>query len=55
VVKLDRKTGKLLGYVTVTEKAGVHSVEDAGRGQPMTNIGNKVVWFTSHGSAVPNK
>jgi hypothetical protein len=48
VVKLDRKTGKILGYVPVTEKGGLHSVEDAGEGQPMTNIGNKVVWFKSH-------
>jgi sugar lactone lactonase YvrE len=55
VVKLDRRSGKILGYVPVTEKAGVHSVEDAGGGQPMTNIGNKVVWFKVHGSAVSNK
>jgi len=48
VVKLDRKTGKILGYVPVTEKAGLHSVEDAGQDQPMTDIGNKVVWFKSH-------
>jgi sugar lactone lactonase YvrE len=55
VVKLDRKTGKILGYVPVTEKAGVHSVEDAGAEQPMTNIGNRVVWFKSHGSVVSSK
>ena len=48
VVKLDRKTGKILGYVPVTEKAGLHSVEDAGDGQPMTDVGNRVVWFKSH-------
>ncbi len=48
VVMLDSKTGKILGYVPVTEKAGVHSVEDAGGDQPMTNIGSKVVWFKSH-------
>jgi DNA-binding beta-propeller fold protein YncE len=45
VVKLDRKTGKILGYVPVNERAGLHSVEDAGEGQPMTDVGNKVVWF----------
>jgi streptogramin lyase len=45
VVKLDRKTGKVLGYVPVTEKVGLHSVEDAGNGQPMTDIGNRVVLF----------
>lgn len=51
VVKLDRKTGKILGYVPVTEKGGLHTVEDAGDGQPMTNVGNKVVWFKSHSGA----
>ena len=45
VVKLDRKSGKILGYVPVNERAGLHSVEDAVEGQPMTDVGNKVVWF----------
>jgi streptogramin lyase len=48
LVKLDRKTGNILGYIPVIEKAGLHSVEDVGEGQPMTGIGNKVVWFKSH-------
>jgi 6-bladed beta-propeller protein len=47
VVKLDRETGKILGYVTVSERAGLHSVEEAGEGQPMTDVGNRVVWFKS--------
>src|ERR1700744_4211539 len=45
VVKLDRKTGKVLGYLPVTETPCLHTVEDAGNGQPMTDIGNRVVWF----------
>jgi len=45
LVKLDRQTGKILGYVPVTEKAGLHTVEVDGEGQPMTDIGNRVVWF----------
>jgi hypothetical protein len=45
LVKLDRKTGKILGYVPVSENAGLHTDEDAGEGQPMTDVGNKVVWF----------
>jgi hypothetical protein len=45
VVKLDRTTGKILGYVPVSERAGLHSVEEAGEGQPMTDVGNRVVWF----------
>jgi 6-bladed beta-propeller protein len=48
VVKLDRKSGKILGYMPVSEKAGLHSLEDAGGGQPMTDVGNKVVWFKRH-------
>jgi len=48
VVKLDRETGKILGYVPVTEMKGLHSVEDAGNGQPMTDVGNRIVWFKSH-------
>jgi DNA-binding beta-propeller fold protein YncE len=45
LVKLDRKSGKILGYTPVSENAGLHTVEDAGEGQPMTDIGNRVVWF----------
>jgi DNA-binding beta-propeller fold protein YncE len=45
VVKLDRTTGKILGYVPVSERAGLHSVEDAGESQPMTDVGNRVVWY----------
>jgi hypothetical protein len=48
IVKLDGKTGKILGYVPVSEKAGLHSVEDAGDDQPMTDIGNRVVAFKRH-------
>jgi 6-bladed beta-propeller len=48
VLKLDRKTGVILGYVPVTEPAGLHCVEDAGEGQPMTDVGHRVVWFKSH-------
>src|SRR6202789_1814690 len=47
LVKLDRTTGKILGYVPVTEPKVLHCVEDAGDGQPMTDIGNRVVWFRS--------
>ena len=44
VLKLDRKSGKILGYVPVRENAGLHSIEDACEGQPMTDVGNRVVW-----------
>jgi hypothetical protein len=48
IVRLDRETGKILDYVPVSEKAGLHSVEDAGDGQPMTDVGNRVVGFKRH-------
>ncbi len=44
-VKLDRSSGKILGYVPVTERVSLHSIEDAGDGQPMTQIGSRIVWF----------
>jgi streptogramin lyase len=45
IVKLDRKSGKVLGYVPVLAKGGLHSVEEVGQGEPMTNLGTKAVWF----------
>lgn len=45
IVKLDRKNGKVLGYVPVLDKGGLHSVEEVGQGEPMTNLGTKAVWF----------
>jgi len=47
LVKLDRNTGKILGYVPVADRGGLHSVEDAGDGQPMTGVGNGVILFKS--------
>jgi hypothetical protein len=45
IVKLDRETGRILGYVPVSERAGLHSVEADGDDQPMTDVGNRIVWF----------
>jgi len=45
LVKLDRTSGKLLGYVPVTDKNGLHSVEIDGDGNPMTVVDNKVIMF----------
>ena len=50
LVKLDRRTGKILGHVAVSDRAGLHSVEEAGEGQPMTDVGNSVVWFKRRSS-----
>jgi DNA-binding beta-propeller fold protein YncE len=48
VVKLDRKTGKILGYVPVTERRGLHTVEVDDEGHPITDVGNQVVLFKNH-------
>jgi hypothetical protein len=45
LVKMDRKTGKILGYVEVTDKGGLHSVEISANGEPITNLANHVLWF----------
>jgi hypothetical protein len=47
LVKLDRQSGKILDYVPVNEVAGLHSVEDDGEGQLLTDVGNRIVWFKS--------
>src|SRR5882724_6963387 len=38
IVKMDRKSGKILGYVEVSEKSGLHSVEVTSTGEPLTNL-----------------
>jgi hypothetical protein len=45
LVKLDRKSGKVLGYVAVPEKSGLHSVDVTRAGEPMTVVANHVMWF----------
>lgn len=45
IVKLDQKTGAVLGYVSVPEKSGLHSVEVSASGEPMTVVANHVMWF----------
>jgi hypothetical protein len=47
IVKLDRTTGKILGYVPVTEARGLHCLALTGDGRPMTDLGNKVIRFRS--------
>lgn len=45
LVKLDRTTGKILGYVDVPEKSGLHSVEVTRDGQPLTVVANHILWY----------
>ena len=45
IVKMDRHTGKILGYLEVTESGGLHSIEVSSSGEPFTNLANHVKWF----------
>jgi len=45
LVKLDRETGAILGYVEVAEKRGLHFVEATPEGEPMTAVANHVRWY----------
>jgi DNA-binding beta-propeller fold protein YncE len=48
VVKLDPKTGKMLGHLDVSEDHGLHSVEQMPSGEPVTNQGNQLLWFRAN-------
>jgi streptogramin lyase len=45
LVKFDRKTGRILGHIEVTEKGGLHSVELTPSGEPVINLNNELLWF----------
>jgi 6-bladed beta-propeller len=47
VVKFDRKSGEMLGHLDVAETSGLHSVEVMPSGEPVTNLGNQLLWFRS--------
>ena len=49
MVKLDRTTGRMLGYVAVKEKGGLHTIALDGDGQPITDMGNTLLWFQAAG------
>jgi hypothetical protein len=46
-VKLDKDTRKILGYVQVAERRGLHFVEATEEGEPMTGVANQVRWYRS--------
>jgi len=45
LVKLDPKNGAVLGSVEVPDKSGLHSVDVAPTGEPITVVANHVMWF----------
>jgi hypothetical protein len=45
VVKFDCETGRILGHLDVPEARGLHSVEQVASGEPLTTLGNELLWF----------
>jgi sugar lactone lactonase YvrE len=45
VVKLDRRTGKILGHLDVPEARSGHSIERMPSGEPLITSGNELLWF----------
>ena len=45
LVKIDRRTGRTLGYVEVPERSGLHAVDVTADGQPLTVVSNHIMWY----------
>ena len=45
VVKLDRKTGRLLGHIDVPESRAGHDLELMPSGEPVITLGDGLLWF----------
>ena len=45
ILEMDRGSGKILGYVPVTDAPALHCLEMVNGKQPMTDVGNEVLWF----------
>lgn len=47
IVKIDRKTGKILGHLNVPEYGG-HCLELSASGEPIVTLRNELLWFKSN-------
>jgi sugar lactone lactonase YvrE len=45
LVKFDCRTGRILGHLDVTQARALHSVEQMPSGEPVTTMGNELLWF----------
>jgi hypothetical protein len=45
IVKMERGSGKILGYLPVTDTPALHCLEMVNGNQPMTDVDNEVLWF----------
>jgi hypothetical protein len=48
VVKLDPRSGKILGHLDISEARGGHSIELMPSGEPLITLGNELLWFKEH-------
>jgi DNA-binding beta-propeller fold protein YncE len=51
LVKLDSRSGRILGHLHVPEAFGLHSIEITPLGEPVTVLGNHLLWFRRNESA----
>lgn len=47
IVRFDGRSGKITGYLPVTDTPALHALDVDADGEPMTDVGNRVVWFRS--------
>ncbi len=47
IVKLDRTTGRIVGHLEIPEFGG-HSIEVTPSGEPITTLGNELLWFKAN-------
>jgi len=45
LVKLDPRTGKMIGHLDVPEARALHSVEQMPSGEPLATMDNQLLWF----------
>ncbi len=45
VVKLDPRSGKILGHIGIPEEKGGHSIELMPSGEPLITMSNELLWF----------
>jgi DNA-binding beta-propeller fold protein YncE len=49
VVKLDPRSGKILGHLDIPEEKGGHSIELMPSGEPIITLSNELLWFKKQG------
>lgn len=53
VVKLDRRTGRILGHLDITESSGGHVLEVLPSGEPIVMQGFGLLWFKANQDCFP--